>query len=355
MSRFRSCRPRAPFWTAAALLLPAFAASGGEYRAVIVGVNLGDLEYCDDDAIDLKDALLCDGENWTESNIELLIDSDATFSNVEGAMTTMSTAAGLDDVCVFYFSGHGGRRPDKTPEDEADGEDEVLVAWDDDIYDDDLADWLEAFASQHICVMVDTCFSGGMTKSSGAPLRAVKGDGFAADLVRKYAAGKAASRALAEPVTKATGDTDLSGLVVLMACDDDEVSMEYPSLANGLFTFFIVEGMRQASTDTGGDGFVSAEEAFEYAGPRVQQFDPDQTPQLYDQHEGDLDLLLAGDYGTGRVAMVEDLPFGGGCVPAEESGAGPGAAATLALGVLAPAMLARGRRTRRRTGRRCVG
>jgi hypothetical protein len=126
---------------------------------------------------------------------------------------------------------------------------------------------------------MDTCFAGGMTK---APDRSVKTlpkqkveltDGFAKDI---------------QSTGKDMGD---SGRVVLMACDDDEVSWEIGVLENGLFSYYVIEGLEGLADAEGkGDNICSAEETFVYASPLVVDIISTQNPQLYDEYPGELPI-----------------------------------------------------------------
>ena len=89
------------------------------YHAVICGISdyqgsANDLTYCDDDAYDLRDALLA-GSNWTSANVNMLIDGAATRSGIQSAIQQMGARADADDVCLFYFSGHGTTGSDAAP------------------------------------------------------------------------------------------------------------------------------------------------------------------------------------------------------------------------------------------------
>lgn len=243
--------------------------SAPDYWAVIVGVGdyptgsgLVDLQYTDDDAYDVRDALL-GGSNWQSSHITMLIDEAATKLDIQEAIEDMGNKGGPDDVFLFYFSGHGGNVKDMSPLDEADDLDEVLCPFDYDpadpetaINDDELGSWLATLPGQPVLVALDTCYSGGMVK--GSPAR-VKGFG--------------------EAMSPLEGDgfsKDLYGLidgVVLTACDDDEVSYEDPILQNGVFTHYLVEGL-DGSADANNDNLISMEEAFAYLYWRVTGYAP---------------------------------------------------------------------------------
>lgn len=274
--------------SAAPLADPAAAAIKGdgivEYHAVICGVSdyegtSNDLTYCDDDAKEFRDALL-KGRNWELANTTLLLNSQVTESNVRSAISTMGSRADSDDVCVFFFSGHGTQVPDTEPMDEKDGYDEGLCVYSfsETITDDELGDWIGQLPTDKYVVIIDTCHSGGHIKSANA--RGIgdtipeEGDGFAADF---FAA--------------ATKDLDdLGHGVVLTACKDSEYSVEGAAWGNGLFTYHLLAGM-DGPADANSDGAVSAEESYEYLRARVVQENSSQHPLLFDGHPGELRLV----------------------------------------------------------------
>lgn len=229
-----------------------------EYYAVIAGIAdypgwINDLNYPDDDVIDMRNALT-NYTNWQQANIQLLLDSDATIANIQNAINNIGSQAGSDDVCLFYFSGHGTNGIDLAPFDEIDNRDEYLCAYDGDIRDDQLSTWLAALPTTNVVVIIDSCFSGGQIKDSIKQLAAVKclsgtqpgvldGDGFAADFKRKWS----------------KDIDDNPGCVVTTACDDNQLSIELPLINNGLFTYFLVNAINNFfDADTNGE--LSAEE-----------------------------------------------------------------------------------------------
>jgi len=252
-------------WLGEATLVTSVAPTPGvDYWAVIVGVadypGIGnDLEYTDDDANDVRDALLASG-NWEASHIAMLIDEAATKSNIQDTIVDIGDKTDADDVVFFFFSGHGTRVADMIPFDEADGRDEALCQYDfeteGELTDDELGEWLADLPANPVLVAIDTCHSGGMIKTGeiqdkGLPTAGVPrwGDGFAKDL-----------------------DDVIDG-VVLTASDDDEPSYENPLLQNGVFTYYFVEGLN-GPADANSDDEISMEEAFNYLYWQVTGYTP---------------------------------------------------------------------------------
>ncbi|MBN2020330.1 MAG: caspase family protein [Sedimentisphaerales bacterium] len=258
-------------------------------RAVVCGIAdyqyIGDLTWCDDDAIDVRNALLAAG-NWSSANITLLTNSAATKAAIRTAIQNMASASDSDDLCLFFFSGHGTTVNDQPPYDETDGYDELLAVYDSDthvnqyISDDELGSWFDALPTNKYVILLDACHSGGQIKGAGTvkgfgSIVPQKGDGFAADLVPQIG----------------IKDLDDNGRgVVITACDDDETSQESSLLENGIFTYCLVKGMG-GPADSDSDGRISAEECYIYTGPCALTYYSGQHAQIYDAYTGELDFL----------------------------------------------------------------
>jgi len=256
-----------------------------EYYAVIVGVAdyqyVSDLSYTDDDAIDMYNTLLS-YPNWKPTNIKLLIDSEATKANITAAINWMASMIDSDDIGLFFFSGHGTYSTDIYPYDETDGDDEYICPYDsllysyaNDIRDDELDSLMTPINGTKI-VILDTCFSGGfiktdknVTKTKPGVLKKEIKDDFAKDI-------------------------DKAGFVVLTASDDWQYSYEDSYLENGVFTYYVVEGLSgfPGPADTNADGNISAEETYYYAKPLTVAYTyGDQIPQIYDGVTSDVTLV----------------------------------------------------------------
>lgn len=258
---------------------------GTEYYAVIVGVSdykyLSDLSYCDDDAIDIYNRLLS-YPNWKATNIKLLIDSDAEKADIEAAIDWMKTEADADDICLFTFSGHGCYGDDVSPYDEADGYDEYFCPYDsltssyaNDISDDEFESLMDTINAKKV-VILDTCFAGGFIKTDKYTVRTKPGVPKAEKIIDGFAK-----------------DLDKTSYVVLTASDDDEYSYESSVLRNGVFSYYVEEGL-SGPADYTADGEISAEETFTYAEPKTISYTGgDQHPQSYDGVAGDVTVVSA--------------------------------------------------------------
>jgi uncharacterized caspase-like protein len=256
----------------------------GQRWAVIVGIsdyqNLGDLDNAVNDALDMKSVLInkC---NFAPDHVYTYTNGQASKGSIQNALNLMSARAGPSDVVVFYFSGHGDQMDrDLSPYDEADGRDEVLCPYDSysdrydrDISDDELQTMLGRINSKNTICIFDTCHSGGMVKGSrisaiyGASKDSpaidafVRNDGISADFSKDARSGR---------------------YVMLMASDDDESAVDSSRLQNGVFTYYLVEGLTSTSANLDSDQYISIEEAFSYAQAASTRYDSSMHPQIYD-------------------------------------------------------------------------
>ena len=279
------------------------------YWGVFVGISdyqtQSDLNFSADDATSIYNLLLHDSR-WDASRMTLLRNSQASRAGIDNAITAMASLSDDDDINLFFFSGHGGQANDDfIPFDELDAKDEYLGCWDSnnfdyngDFLDDDMGEILGQIRGTTV-VMLDTCFSGGHIKATSSKSTSGKthtsqnikfiikpfeqqtgitrkGDGFASDLVDGVSALKDAD--------------DLLNIIVLTASDDDELSYESPELQQGIFTYFLMLGLK--TNDVNNNGHVSAEESFEYLQPEIKEYtNTTFTPQKYDGISGEIDLL----------------------------------------------------------------
>ncbi len=291
-------------WVYLPLALSGYPAPPDRY-AVIIGVAdymydenpppgcfLSDLPYPDDDAYAMQQVLLNYGD-FEASNILMLIDYQATRAAIQDAITNwLASRAAPNDLVVIVYSGHGGQLGDVSPYgDEADGVDEWLIPsdWycdtDSAISDDELDTWLDTVNSEHMVLLFDSCFSGGMFSTAAG----------GENLCR--------SRCLPPPpgvIVKATAqeiipmDVGQRGRLVLTASREDQESYECDSLQSGVFSYYLRQALQSAAADTSSNGWVSGEEAYYYLKPRVESemcYQPwFQNPQISDDISGEEDV-----------------------------------------------------------------
>ena len=278
------------------------------YRAVIVGIedyeSISDLSYTVDDAEDMRDVLVSYG-NW---DIELLTNEMASKTSIFTAIKDMASKSKLSDVCLFFFSGHGSRIEGGYEEDYYD---EAICPWDTTaeigsvISDDELGEWL-GYCNGNVVVILDTCYSGGFAEGTEGTIKTVPNPRVSKNAIaRRHFVEGLVEHLKQRPISR---DLNKTGYVVLMACEEDKFAYESRRLKNGVFTYYIVEGLWGPADEIYiSDDKISAEEAFYYADPLVLKYKPtNQDPQIWDgYYEGDLMLLISS--ATSYTMHIHDI------------------------------------------------
>ncbi|MEA2052727.1 MAG: caspase family protein [Euryarchaeota archaeon] len=226
-----------------------------EYWAVIVGC--GDDVPAYRDAESMYNVLTVASDNWNASNIRFLINETATKANIRDAIQWMANKASAEDTCLFYFSGHGNSIIDYS-DDEADGLDESLTAFDDNIIDDELEAWMGEVKAQKVVAILEACHSGGvLTPFQICEVKELYAlDGFAKDPQKAHC-------------------------LVLTGCRMNEKGVHMCNLKNGAFTYYIVQGLWGAA-DQDEDGSISVRELCDYSFPKIVEYREDtQHPLLW--------------------------------------------------------------------------
>jgi hypothetical protein len=210
-------------------------------------------------------------EHWKGENIKVITNKSASLFNIIRGFRWLDKREDENDISMVYIFTHGGPLPkDKWPKDEWDGDDEYLLTYFGgllrfmNLRDDALNLLLSRLESKGVCVIIESCFSGGFNDTpynknsmNGNMMNAEK-------FTHEFA-----------------GELSQSGRVILMSCSENEFS------GGLIFTKYLIEGLA-GFADINDDHMVSAEEAFEYAYERTE--DPEQHPTIYDDYTGELQL-----------------------------------------------------------------
>ena len=232
----------------------------GEQWAVVIGVSkfqhpdINPLSYTDDDAIAVYNYLTAEG-GFAKENVQLLIDEDATTVNIKKALGEfLSKKSGKDDLVFIYFAGHGAPEADPGSGDN-DGYSKYMITYDTDpesLYStampmNEIATIFERIYAEKIVFFIDSCYSGasgGRTFSSSEGGRAMNiSDGFLAELSGK-------------------------GRLIITASDANEISLEKDELKHGIFTYYMLEGLK-GEGDIDGDGYITVDELYGYLYDKV--------------------------------------------------------------------------------------
>lgn len=227
----------------------------------------------------LYDSLI-ESEEWLPSHIHVVKGTEATGQRLVQELLWLITNEDSDDMSLIYITTHGAplrdpetREPiDLPPIDEADGADEILVmyegfdTWYSFIWDDLLNFFLSLLQSKGVCLIVDSCYSGGFN------------DHLSTETKKETYTSEMFAKDITEELSK-------NNRIILMSSEEDTVSY------GSHFTNYIAEGLYgEADIKFGNkNGITSAEEAFYYSQYKVNLLGM-QHPTIYDRYTGDFPL-----------------------------------------------------------------
>lgn len=218
--------------------------------ALLIGIaayrHLRPLAKTTTDAQDIYDTLLHHG--YPPANVALLLDEQATKAAISDKLNWLARRTGLDNTVVIFFSGHGaqlvgGFWPGEylcPVEANLDRVRDTLIS------DEEFTHALRAIHAGRLIVFLDACHAGGVGEPKDPTVQ-----------VKAGLSEAAYNRFLAQ------------GRIIIASCKPDEVSYELPEMRNGLFTHYLLEGLRGGAARP--DGTVWMSNLFGYVYEHVSQ------------------------------------------------------------------------------------
>jgi len=234
-----------------------------DWWAVVIGIGQYDhrdippLKYSVADAEAVYRTLIGPG-GFKKDNVLLLTDRTErkpTLKNMKYALGTfLSRAAKRDDTVLIFFAGHGAPESDARSL-ERDGLAKYLIPSDadpDDLFStalpmDDLQAIFGRIESERVVAFLDACYSG----AAGG---------------RTFTAKRTRSGSLDDLFLERL--TRSKGRAIVTAARPSDVSIELADLGHGVFTYYLVEGLKGAA-DVNRDGIVTLHELYEYLEQQV--------------------------------------------------------------------------------------
>lgn len=224
------------------------------------------LKYAAKDARAFKELLVSDKYGrFDEDKVTLLTNEEATRESIDRELQRLVTEANKNDLVVIYYSGHGAPGPDYN-DDEKDSQDEYYITYGtrpeskNSIFltayrDDSFADRVKSLRSNQVAVFLDSCYSGGATKS-------IKG--FSVKGLETPKRGT---------VFKDFNFEEGGGSVLFAASKENQTSYEGQGkeIKHGVFTYFLLKALR-GEADENNDGSVSTDELEDYIVPHVSNY-----------------------------------------------------------------------------------
>jgi len=204
-----------------------------------------------------------EGGSLPDRQISLLINEDATRKNVLKALNDIYIQAGKEDAIIFYFAGHGSKNAFITYEygDISSDRSGVLMH-------DELRKVFDNSKARYKYIIADACHSGSIAQ---------------------------------QPVTQNTGsrsvfyeafDSSKEGFVMILSSMSEEVSWETSGLRQGVFSFYLLRGLKGES-DSNNDRIVTVTELYDFVQKNVVKFtDGDQNPILFGNYDNNLPIAI---------------------------------------------------------------
>jgi HEAT repeat protein len=249
----------------------------GEIWAIVIGINqyqnTRNLKYAVNDAQAFKDYLK-DYVGIPDEHIFYLANKDATKLKIGSLLgTTIKRKASRDDTVIIFYAGHGAVETDSSNPD-GDGFEKYLLPYDANLNDlyttsismDEVRRIFARIHAERLIFIADTCYSGA---SGGRTMMATK---TRANLSDKFY----------ERISKG------KGRVIISSCSANEISKEDDKLQHGVFSYYMLEGLK-GRADQDGDGIITVSELFSYISRKVPQASAqDQHPVKKGETEGEL-------------------------------------------------------------------
>jgi len=230
---------------------------------LLVGVNhykdpqLPSLQYSAIDCQGLSEALIDATQAFPQRSMQIRHDFGvpATLSQVRESLTTIVESAQASDTVLIYFSGHGVL--------DTDTQQPILCLTDTQKADllntglsvAELLEQLSYCQAKQQIVWLDACHSGGMTLRGTLPNPTLQLMGLL---------GRQASQS--------------QGFYALLSCDQAQQSWEFPELGHGVFTYFLMQGLRGAAADA--TGTIDADGLYKYVYHQTLQYIDKSNQQL---------------------------------------------------------------------------
>ncbi|WP_338790206.1 caspase family protein [Bernardetia sp. MNP-M8] len=222
--------------------------------AVVVGVAsytaMPTLRYSDDDAYQMYAFLKSpEGGALSDNQITLLVDENATKSQITNSLSQKFSAASENDLVIFYYAGHG-LEGSFIPYDYNGTESTKLLH-------KDVQDIFTSCKAKNKLFIADACHSGSSSENLRGNVKAT---------MDKYY----------QALAKTSGGTAL-----MMSSKAEETSLENKTIRQGVFSYYLIRGLK-GEADFNADNIVSVRELFDYVQTQTRQYtNYRQNPELY--------------------------------------------------------------------------
>ncbi|MFB2834343.1 caspase family protein [Floridanema evergladense] len=242
--------------------------SSAKLWILLIGVNqyednnLPSLQYSALDCQGLSEALADATQAFPQKEVFIHHDFAANSPNtptIRNSLNKIISAANPQDTVLFYFSGHGILEP-KTQE--------AILCLKDTQSDDpvntglrlpELLQLLDSCNANQQLVWLDACHSGGMI------LRGLRGETVQIELEHPQLN---TANQMVETFQKRANQS--RKFYALLSCDRNQRSWEFPELGHGVFTYYLMRGLRGEAADA--QGVIDADGLYKYVYHQTLQY-----------------------------------------------------------------------------------
>jgi hypothetical protein len=243
--------------------------------ALVVGVadydNFPKLNFTNNDADKFYRHLISpEGGHVPSEQTKFLKDKEATAFNITNAMADLFEQADTSDLIIFYFAGHGLPGAFLPVDYQEDGSNQLLHT--------SINNLIMDSPAKFKLIIADACHSGSFALSYNdykdhdyqLPPGSDRSDISLRDKIKAF---------------YKSFENVKGGIAIMMSSASEEISLEATILGQGVFSYYIIQGLK-GQANTNGDTYVSVKELFDYVSKYVGKFTYGfQTPGI----EGDYD------------------------------------------------------------------
>jgi uncharacterized caspase-like protein len=226
----------------------------------------GDLRYPLNDANSFASFFMLDkGENVPSENIYMLTNEKAKKANILFYTKKMFERAKTNDRVIFYYSGHGSSGSFLPYDATSFGSNRLCFS--------EVKELFKHAKCNTKLLFADACYSGSLKDFP--------------------------SKKSQKPLNKNNNSYSFANIdiAVMLSSQDDEVSVEHPSIKKGLFTYVLIKGLT-GKADEDNDGIITIKELFYYVYEKTvlisREIGQQQSPILFGDF--DMDLVVGKVY-----------------------------------------------------------
>ena len=246
--------------------------------ALIIGIdkyeNVSNLDYAVKDANSIA-SLLKDNFNFPSKTVTVLLNEEATFTNIRNGLSKVSSSAKANDRVLIYFAGHG--MTDDLPDGGEMGYLLPIEAKRDELFTtsipmDDLKRISSMSKSKHMLFLIDACYGG--LAATGA---------------------RGLSSTTPNYIDKITKDKSRQ---IITAGGRGEQVIEKSEWGHSAFTLNLIRALEDGKADLNDDGYITAEELGLFLKEKVSiDSDNQQTPvsRRFTSQEGEFIFISKAD------------------------------------------------------------